>query len=252
MRKKILEKVKQHRKGVHRALDAILVLFLICMLLYNMTLREYSNELYDEYDELYDEYSELYDEYEALKDKEDTLVQEEQNEEEIQEKKEENSDEQEQTESKTYTPYEEGTYKVGTDIPEGEYILLTRNGQGYFSVSSDSTGTIDSIICNDNFSSNTIITVSNNQYFEIVGAIAIPIEQEPAVSFPGEGMYKAGLHFKSGEYKVVADGSGYIEVASDSLHQMDSIISNDNFEGEKYITVSDGQYLTMVNAHIIL
>lgn len=144
----------------------------------------------------------------------------------------------------------EGTYKVGTDIPAGEYVMFATAG-GYFSLSSDSTGSFSSIICNDNFDYNTIITVSDGQYLEIKRACAVPIDQEGyTLETTGEGMFKVGKHIPAGEYKIIADGDGYIEVSSNSTHDFNSIVSNDNFTGEKYITVTDGQYLKLSRAHI--
>ena len=62
------------------------------------------------------------------------------------------------------------------------------------------------------------------------------------------GIYKVGEDIPAGEYQVEASsGLGYIEVSSDSRHQIEGIITNDNFEGNKYITVQDGQYLTLSN-----
>ena len=61
---------------------------------------------------------------------------------------------------------------------------------------------------------------------------------------------------KEGEYKVEVDensmiGYGYVEVSNNSTHTIDSIVSNDNFEGTKYISVKKGQYLKLNGAHIV-
>ena len=53
--------------------------------------------------------------------------------------------------------YPVGQYKVGTDMPVGEYILFASGGKGYFCVSSDSNA--KDILFNDNFEYNSIITV---------------------------------------------------------------------------------------------
>ena len=64
-------------------------------------------------------------------------------------------------------------------------------------------------------------------------------------------MYKVGVDIKAGEYKVQSDADGYIEVTKNSSHVLESVVSNDNFSGEKYITVKKGQYLTVYNGNII-
>jgi hypothetical protein len=64
-------------------------------------------------------------------------------------------------------------------------------------------------------------------------------------------MYKVGRDIKAGEYKVVASGStAYYEVDSNSGGGIESIVANDNFQGAKYITVKDGQYIKLNNCSI--
>ena len=64
-------------------------------------------------------------------------------------------------------------------------------------------------------------------------------------------MFKVGTHIPAGEYKISSNGSGYLQVSSDSSHSFNSIISNNNFDNDTYITVTDGQYLTISRAHIV-
>jgi hypothetical protein len=145
-------------------------------------------------------------------------------------------------------------YKVGTDLPAGEYVLQVEAGVAYFQIAKDSTGGLESIIANDNFSNRSIVTVQTGQYLSVNGARIIPVDQAtkvaPVNGMLPEGMYKVGTDIAPGEYKVVADGDGYIEVAKDSGHTLGSIVSNDNFQGEKYITVSAGQYLKLSSASL--
>lgn len=150
-----------------------------------------------------------------------------------------------------YTTYEAGAYKVGSDLPAGEYFI---EGSGYFEIDKDSSGTFESILANDNYVNRTYITVSDGQYVEFEGT-AIPVNEAPAYSKDTyeQGMYKIGKDLPAGEYKIESiDGAdAYLEVNSDSTHTFESIISNDNFSGQKYITVSDGQYLKLVNCTIV-
>lgn len=161
-----------------------------------------------------------------------------------------------QEEEEEFTTYKSSTYKVGSDIPAGEYVVYADSFMGYVEVASDSSGTLDSIITNSNISYNTIITVSDGQYLKLTGCYAVPLEENPPVDASGEGTFKVGTHISAGEYKVEVSsdnsiGFGYIQVSSDSTGVLSSIISNDNFEGSKYITVSDGQYLTLSGCHIV-
>lgn len=143
----------------------------------------------------------------------------------------------------------DGMYKVGVDIPAGEYVLITDiYGHGYFAINSDSSG--DSILNNDNFATNAIVTVIDGQYLELSGCLAYKLGEEPTLDTTDEGTFKVGVHISAGEYKIHSDGSGYVEVGTSSAADYE-IVTNDNFEGDSYITVSDGQYLKLSGAHIV-
>lgn len=145
--------------------------------------------------------------------------------------------------SESEEEYSSGQYKVGTDIPEGEYILFSDSGKGYFCVSSDSNA--DDIIFNDNFKYNSIITINDGEYLELSRCYAVSFDEVEELSTKEIGsMYKVGVHIPSGEYQLDAnDDRGYYCIYSDSRH--DDIIANDNFEGKCYVTVTDGQYLLL-------
>lgn len=140
-----------------------------------------------------------------------------------------------------------GMYKVGTDLPAGEYLIYSE-GTAYFQVSKDSSGSLESIVANDNFSGTRYVTVLDGQYLETKGAKMLPAgdaaPQQPENGVYSDGMYKVGKDIAPGEYKVVSTGGmSYLEVSRDSTHNLNSIISNDNFDGEKYITVGANQYI---------
>ena len=150
--------------------------------------------------------------------------------------------------------YKQGMYKIGADMTAGEYVLVGK-GMSYFEVDKDSSGQMDSIISNDNFSNRSIITVQDGQYLKIQNCTAYAFKDAPKVEvsadgFLSAGMYKVGVDLPAGEYKVIADGMGYVEVNTASLHSLNNIVSNDNFQGERYITVKDGQYLKLGGAKI--
>jgi hypothetical protein len=66
-------------------------------------------------------------------------------------------------------------YKIGTDIPAGEYKLINNDLQGlpaYMDVSSDASGSIESIITNDNFNGQKYITIQSGQYLQFKGCYA--------------------------------------------------------------------------------
>ena len=149
--------------------------------------------------------------------------------------------------------YGPGVLKVGTDIPAGEYIVINSSSRsGYFSVSSDANG--DDILFNENFEYNSIITINDGEYLELSSSLAYPFEEwcsQNTLDTTKEGsMYKIGVNLPAGEYRLdaTADRGGYYCIYPDSRQQ--DILSNDNFEGQAYVNVSDGQYLVLSNCTI--
>lgn len=151
-----------------------------------------------------------------------------------------------------------GMYKVGTDIEAGEYVVVSDSISCYIEVAKDSSGTIDSIVTNDNISTHTYVSLSDGQYFTVKGGKFIPEEKMDAFEVEngqlGEGKYKVGKDIPAGEYKVKATGSCYIEVSTGSKGVLNEIVTNDNIESgaEKYITISDGQYVTVKRGVIVV
>ena len=149
--------------------------------------------------------------------------------------------------------YQTGMYKIGTDMPAGEY-LITSSG-GYYAVTADSSGSLESIISNDNYRNRAYVTVQDGQYFQFDGT-AVPVSEAAAFTpvngtYP-DGMYLVGKDIPAGEYKVSATNGGYYEVTANSTGDLGTIISNDNFDGEVYLTVQDGQYLKLSRSQIVV
>lgn len=148
-------------------------------------------------------------------------------------------------------------YKIGTDIPAGEYVLIADSSfPAYFALTCDSSGSFSSIITNDNFNTRSIVTVSDGQYLQLERCDLYPFDEAPAVeaidgAYP-EGTYKVGADIPAGEYKVIpsSHNMAYVEVSSDSTHH--SILSNDCPKGEKYQTVQNGQYIKISRADLVL
>lgn len=160
--------------------------------------------------------------------------------------------------SSNITQYDSGMYKVGEDIPAGEYLLEESDGFSYWEVASDSSGELDSIVANDNYTNREYVTVSDGQYFTFDGT-ATPVAEASAYTadngYYPEGTYLVGVDIPAGEYKISltddnVSGYGYYEVCSDSTGTIDSIITNDNIENDVYQTVEDGQYLTLSGTEI--
>lgn len=153
----------------------------------------------------------------------------------------------------------EGTYKIGTDLEAGEYLIISNSLMGYVEVTKDSTGALESIIYNANLTQNghMYATVADGEYLKVTGSTIYKVNEAPSV-VPKDGVYKngqykVGVDIPAGEYKYVLDsalGLGYVEVSKSSRHNLLEIVTNDNPQADGYITVTDGQYLTLQDVYI--
>lgn len=65
--------------------------------------------------------------------------------------------------------YQEGMYRVGIDIPAGEYKINTRPGDSiYYEVLTDSSGDFSSIVTNGHSKDPVYITIEAGQYFKLI------------------------------------------------------------------------------------
>lgn len=149
----------------------------------------------------------------------------------------------------------DGQYKIGTDLPAGEYYIKCNSINLYVEISSDSSGELDSIISNLNTEGGVYVTVRDGEYLKVDGGEIFnisDIEIEPENGYYPAGQYKVGEDIPAGEYTLEAlDGEeGYIEVTSDSRHTLESIITNDLFDNNTIITLTDGQYVLFNSAKL--
>ena len=78
----------------------------------------------------------------------------------------------------------EGTYKVGKDIPTGEYVIMAKDktNEGsisHFKLSKDSAKGSGSLITFELIHRRSIVTVLDGQYLEISNAVAYPSSDSP-------------------------------------------------------------------------
>lgn len=155
------------------------------------------------------------------------------------------------------TSYAEGEYKVGTDIPAGEYVLIGRESGSYFQISSAPAQAMYGVSRNDLFTSRLYITLKQDEYFQIRNCRAYAVADAPQVTADSgvltNGMYKVGTDIPAGNYKIVAlGGDAYAEIDNDSFHNTDSAATNLTFQDNRYLALQSGQYIILDNAKLYL
>ena len=131
--------------------------------------------------------------------------------------------------SKSYYPNINGTYKVGKDIPAGQYVVIhdtqvkSSDNFTYWAIYKNKKGTM---VRNDGFSYTSIVTLKKGQYFDLNGGYAVPINKVNKSIFTvknlnkyakGGATVKVGTGFAPGTYKfTLAKGksSATIDIAS--------------------------------------
>jgi hypothetical protein len=148
------------------------------------------------------------------------------------------------------------TYKVGKDIPAGEY-LITEDEFGFtdWHVFSNPVAPLNTIITSG--FKQTYITVDAGTYLNVQMGTLYPIATAPILEpIDGKylaGYYKVGRDIPAGEYDIIeVEGPdiSMFEICKDSYCQFESIVDIDVVIGTQHVTVTDGQYLHFVDAYI--
>lgn len=155
-------------------------------------------------------------------------------------------DEKDITSSTNY--YEPGTYKVGVDIPAGEYEVI---GSSYIGITDDSTGYI---IDNDSSTKVNYIRVFDGETLTVVDSFdvecfIIPESEADGIDLPEytEGRYKVGKDIPAGNYQLISEnGNGYYAISKYPIGNTfgeSNIKENEIFDDSTYVTVNEGDYL---------
>lgn len=150
-------------------------------------------------------------------------------------------------------PYLPGQYKVGVDLPAGEYVVVY-SGDSYVELTDSPNG---GIVVNDIFKNRSIVTVKDGEYIKFPKGKMYASSDAPKLEIKNEtlppGMYKVGKDLPAGEYKVISTEAGSCaEISINSTHAIEAILSTNLFTGSHYIRVVDGQYIKLFNCELKL
>jgi len=82
-----------------------------------------------------------------------------------------------------------------------------------------------------------------SEFDAVVKSITYKEPQQSAPSSFKAGTYEVGDKLPAGEYILVASGTGYYEITSDTSGSPSSVLAQDVFNTYSYVTVSEGQYI---------
>ena len=142
--------------------------------------------------------------------------------------------------------YPSGQYKIGSDIPAGEYLAV---GQGYIELNKEPND-LGGVILNDNFVNYHYVEGRDGEYLRIQGNIKLyPVTADTKIEVDlnniDQGFYKVGRDIPAGEYKMVLETGGYFAVYGNAHDR--NILTN-GFTNEvvtRYVKLVDGQYFQL-------
>lgn len=156
-----------------------------------------------------------------------------------------------------------GTYKVGTDIEAGEYLLITDKqddgilSTAYYQVTATASAAVtsDDFLYNGNFYYRTYVRLESGQYLQFNSAKLYKLNNYPAVNKNAaswhSGQYKVGTDLDAGEYKLtVLEDNGFFQITRTPNAKIGTAdyIDNDFFSGQQYVTLTAGDYLEFKGA----
>lgn len=138
----------------------------------------------------------------------------------------------------------DGTFQVGSDIKPGTYKTSGNDdGMCYWERDKDAKADTDSILANDTVAGSSYVTIKpTDKIFTSTDckdwfAAGADKPGAPKTSM-GDGMYKVGTDIAAGTYKTKGGETCYWERTKDALHDVDSILANDNVTGQGVVTIT--------------
>lgn len=151
------------------------------------------------------------------------------------------------------TVFEADMYKIGKDMPAGEYKIIANEDYSMFELNGDARG--EDYIASNSVDTFVYVVVEDGQYLTLSDCFAVPVEEtwavEPVDGKLPAGMYRVGTDIEPGEYKVVAveDYASY-QITEDANGE--KYIDSNSIKKSHYIEVKDGEYLLISSAELII
>lgn len=157
-----------------------------------------------------------------------------------------------------YPWYPAGTYEIESDLDSGIYYLkATGSGSAYFEIKD--SGSTGDILINDNFKTCCYVSVLSGESLTIKRCQATEVKNAPMPKANKDGSYNAGMYkigrdIEAGKYKLTktddADHAFY-EINAKPTGTQNMTVSHSDFDHTTYVTVENGQYLTVNGATLL-
>lgn len=150
----------------------------------------------------------------------------------------------------------EGMYKVGSDVPSGDYMIFDNgypNGGGYatYELSNSSSASYDDIIDASIIPRFSYIHINDGQYLSLSSCSLYSFDAAQFIDTSGEGEFRVGVDIPEGELKIIADSDYSTYSVNSSIDPTSSsTIDAGIVSGNAYVTVSSGQILRLSSCHI--
>ena len=149
------------------------------------------------------------------------------------------------------------TFLVGTEIPEGEYFVMSQTGEfGYVLLTRSENLTIHEMIWQKHFENHTMVNLQAGVYLTTKNATLISIDDAIIPNFENgtlhSGTYRVGIDIPPGVYTLFPfdDKTGYFEVATSSHSLEAHTLQRKNFSEPITIALNIGDYFTFMRAEI--
>lgn len=153
------------------------------------------------------------------------------------------------------TVFETDMYKIGADMPAGEYKIFAQEEYSSFSLTGDARG--EDYIASDTVTRFAYVSVEDGQYLELRDCFAVPVEEtwpvQPEDDKLTDGVYRVGVDLEPGEYKVsVTEGADFSSYSITEDANGQEYVDSNTISKSNYIEVKEGEYLTLRGAELVL
>jgi hypothetical protein len=135
----------------------------------------------------------------------------------------------------------DGVYQVGQSVQPGIYVSIDNSGC-YGQRAKDASGSLDSIIQNDNADGHAVVQINAGEIFTTRDCNRWTVYQTPLVPMTtfGDGTWVVPSQVPPGRWQSTGSGSCYWQRSKDLAGGIDSIAANDNTTGPAIVDIQPG------------